>query len=129
MANEVRIPVLAGLITHGGIIKEVVLQPPSFDDYIELGDITTWGRTPDKTLFTVENTEVLREYIKRCLVQPKNDPLALGQGGLKLARAVKGAVIGFFQDDSSKDEPSQTSPTTSSSDVAKDASAPMTSVA
>lgn len=114
MANEVRIPVPAGLTTHAGPVFEVVLQPPTYDAYLDLGEIVTWGKAPDGTVFTVQNSEVLRSYIARCLVQPK-DPLVLNQGGLALARAVRGAVLDFFRDDSSASEPSPTSPTTSSS--------------
>lgn len=128
MANEVRIPVPAGLTTHAGPVFEVVLKPPGFDDYLDLGEIVTWGKAPDGTVFTVQNGEVLRAYIARCLVQPK-DPLALNQGGLLLARAVRGAVLDFFRDDTSASEPSPTSPTTSSSDAAKDASTPTPSAA
>lgn len=123
MTKQVRIPVPGSLVTHQGVVSEVVLQEPSYEDYLELGEITSWGKAPDGTLFTVENGEVLRAYIGKCLVQPK-DPLVLGQGGFRLARAVRGAVLGFFRDEPSKDEQSQTSPTTSSSDAAKDASTP-----
>ncbi len=114
MSDLVRIPVQGGLITHGGIVHEVVLKPPSYDDFLTLGEIETYGKAPDGTVFMVENGEVLRSYIAKCLVEPK-DPLALGQGGMKLARAVKGAVMGFFRDDVSAEEQSQTSQTTSSS--------------
>lgn len=114
MANEVRIPFPAGLTTHAGPVFEVVLKPPGYDDYLDLGEIVTWGKAPDGTVFTVQNSEVLRAYIARCLVQPR-DPLVLNQGGLALARAVRGAVLDFFRDDTSATEPSPTSPTTSSS--------------
>ncbi|UDL95507.1 hypothetical protein LGH83_04600 [Lichenihabitans sp. PAMC28606] len=126
MAKEIRIPVPEGLVAHGVVTHEVILKEPTYEDYLDLGEITTLGKAPDGTLFSVQNSEVLRSYIAKCLVHPK-DPIILGQGGLKLARAIKGAVQGFFQDEPSKDEPSPTSPTTSSSDVEKDGSAPTTS--
>ena len=128
MAKEVRIPVAGGLLTHGGVVHEVVLREPSYDAYLELGEIVTYGRSPDGTIFPVENGEILRSYIAKCLVQPK-DHLALGQGGVKLARAVKGAVLGFFRDEPSAPAPSPTSPTTSSSSASPDASPPTASAA
>lgn len=123
MTDLVRIPVPGGLVTHKGVLHEVVLKAPSYDDFLDLGEIETYGRSPDGTVFMVENGETLRSYIAKCLVEPK-DPLALNQGGVKLARAVKGAVLGFFRDDVLEAEPSPTSPTTSSSNASPDASPP-----
>lgn len=123
MTDLVRIPVPGGLITHGGAVHEVVLKPPTYDDFLNLGEIETYGRSPDGTVFMVENSETLRAYIAKCLVEPK-DPLALNQGGVKLARAVKGAVLDFFRDDASEAAPSPTSPTISSSSANPDASVP-----
>ena len=114
MAKEVRIPVPEGLLTHRGVCTEIVLREPSYDDYIELGEIITLGRAPDGAVFSVDNSEVLRSYISKCLVEPQ-DPLVLNQGGVKLARAIKGAVLGFFHDEVSATDTSKTSPTTSSS--------------
>ncbi len=121
--SEVRIPFPAGLTVHGSVITEIVLREPSFDDYLELGEIISYGKAPDGTIFSVENSEVLRGYFERCLVQPAT-PLLLAPGGMKLARAVKGAVLGFFRDEPLKDATSPILGTTSSSDAAKDASTP-----
>jgi hypothetical protein len=43
------------------------------------------------------------------------DPLLLRQGGLKLARAIKEAVLSFFLPDAAEGEDSETSPTNSPS--------------
>ena len=123
MAKEIRIAVEGGLVAHGTVLHEVVLREPSFDTYLDLGDIVTFGKAPDGTIFPVENSEILRTYIARCLVEPK-DPLLLTQGGITLARAVKGAVLGFFHDAPSAPAPSPTSPTTSSSNASPAASPP-----
>lgn len=122
MAKQVTIPIVGEpLLTSEGVITEVILREPTFDDYLDLGDIVTVARMPDGALFPIENSETLRLYIQKCLVQPKS-ALQLGAGGARLARAVKGAVLSFFQDDPSAGAPSTTSPTTSSSDAATDAS-------
>ena len=120
---EIRIAVPAGIIAPGGPFFEVVLKHPSLDDYFDLGEIVTWGKAPDGTVFTVQNGEVLRAYLSRCLVQPK-DPLLLNQGGFTLARQLRNAILDFFRDGDSATAPSPTSPTTSSSDAAKDGSPP-----
>ncbi|WP_158810232.1 hypothetical protein [Beijerinckia sp. L45] len=121
MAKEVRIPWPKGLVTHRGVCTEIVLREPTYDEYLDLGEIVTYGKAPDGTIFPVENSEVLRSYIARCIVEPK-DPLALTQGGVKLGRAVKGAVEGFFRDEPSVTEPLPISQTTSSSNASQDGS-------
>ena len=128
MAKQIKIPVKGeALLTGDGPINEVILREPTFDEYLDIGEPVTLAKTPDGMLFSVENSEVIRRYLQACLVQPKS-ALQLNQGGMKLAQAVKGAVLGFFHDAPSGGEPSTTSPTTSSSDAATGGSAPTSSV-
>lgn len=123
MTRTVKIPVTPPLMGHSGPIDEVVLREPGFDDYLELGDPITIARAPDGSVFAVENAVVIRAYIERCLVAP-TDLLLLEAGGFRLARQIKEAILGFFRGELSGDEASKTSPTTSSSQPAKDDSTP-----
>ena len=126
MAQTVKIPVKPALVGHSGPIVEVVLREPDFDTYLELGDPVTVARAPDGSIFTVENNVVIRTYIERCLVAPK-DPLVLEAGGFRLARQLRDAVLGFFRAGPSEAEPSKTSATTSSSAPERDVSTPVPS--
>ena len=123
MAKEIRIPVPEGIITHGGIVHEIILKEPSVETYLELGDIVTIARAPDGSTFWVENGEILRAYIARCLVQPR-DPLAISQCSLRIGRAIKGSVLDFFRTETSAGEASPTQQTTSSSVSSPAASQP-----
>lgn len=128
MTQTVKIPLFTPLVGHSGPITEVILKEPDFDTYLELGDPVTIARAPDGSIFTVENNVVIRAYIERCLVAPK-DPIILEAGGFRLARQLRDAVLGFFRAGPSEAEASKTSATTSSSAPEKDASTPDQSAA
>ena len=114
MAKTVSIPVPDGLTVHGEILKAVTLREPSFDEFLEFGDPVVWTKAPDGSVFAVENVGVIKSYLAACLVAPK-DPILLEQGGFRLARAVKDAILDFFRDAPTEGAPSSTSPTNSSS--------------
>lgn len=108
----------APLIGHGDPIKELVFREPTYDDYVACGgEPYTIGQSEEGTLFSVEKPEVIWAYAERCLVKP-SDPLLLAQlgpGTWSTAREVRKMILGFFQAPAAADEPSATSPTTSSS--------------
>jgi len=120
--KTVSIPVNGGLLVHGGMINAVTLGEPSFDDYLRLGDPVSAVYLGDGNHTYSENSDVIRQYIQCCLIEPK-DMLLLDAGGFKLARALKVAVLNFFRDAEPEIEPSKTSETISSGDVGTGASA------
>lgn len=103
------------LTGHHGLIQEIVLREPTFDEYVELGEPRQFYFMADgQTAVPIDDPATVGEYMRRCLVSP-TDPSLLAQGGLKLARAMKAKVIGFFRFGDEEDEASTSSPTTSSS--------------
>ncbi len=118
MSPTVRIPLPEPIPSHKGLIAEIVLRQPSYDDYIACGgEPYSIGESEGGALFTIEKPEVIWAYANTCMVVP-SDPLLLSQlgaGNWRVAREVRKAVLGFFQASAEASEPSETSPTTSSS--------------
>lgn len=89
---------------------KVVIREPGFDEYLEYGDPYTVAEAIGGTPFAVENAEVIRQYIKLCLVEPA-DPQILSQGNALLARKVKNVILNFFRPDEAEGEGFATLPT------------------
>ena len=126
MSKTVKIPVPDGLITHAGAIQEVILREPTYDEFMTIGEPVSIIYLPSGEWIPTEIKPNIDAYIAACLVQPKT-AVELESGGLKLARAVKAAVLGFFRNGDSAGELSTTSPTNSSGSAAKEDSAQSTS--
>jgi len=95
MANEVRIPLSKPVIGHKGPINEVVLRPPTFDEYMAYGDPYIWVPTGvGNQCFAAENMDVIRAYAKVLIVEPSE--LLMPKDDFLLAQKVKGAIMGFF---------------------------------
>lgn len=94
MAKEIKVPLLDPIGGHGELIREVVLREPKGSDYQSLSDPFIIARNADGSLFPVENPEIIRAYLERCIVSP--DPLLLAGLGLADAIAVKNALLSFF---------------------------------
>ncbi len=125
MSNEKTITVQLDeqITTHQGIVTSVTLRQPTYEDFLEFGEVYSYVRTPGGTIIPSENTEAIRAYIERLVVLPVT-PLLLSNASLKTARAIKGAVVGFFLGESSKGEDSEKSPQNSSGEPTS--SAPIT---
>lgn len=95
-------------------IHHVILQEPTMEQYFQHGDPWTVALSEKGIPFSIENGEVISTYAKLCLVEPK-DPQLLNQGGIALAKKIKGAILDFFRPGASGSEASTTSPTTSPS--------------
>lgn len=90
------------------LIKQIVIREPTFDEYLEYGDPYTVAEAIGGTPFAVENAEVIRQYIKLCLVEPV-DPQILTQGNAALGRRVKQTILSFFRPDEAEGEGLETS--------------------
>lgn len=97
-----------------GPVHRIVLREPTFNEYLTIGDPYTVAGSRDGTPFMVENAEAIGQYIRLCLVEPK-DPATLEQGNARLAREVKDKLLGFFRPDDPENEVSATSQTNSPS--------------
>ena len=84
------------------------MREPTYDEYIEHGDPYIWVPIKGGSAFPSENAEAIKTYSS---ILVDGDPLILRQGGFKLARAIKEAVLSFFLPDAAEGEDSQTLPT------------------
>ncbi len=124
MRETREIPLVKPLRGHKGEkITKIVLREPTFDEYLSFGDPYTVAQSTDGTPFAVDNPDVIRRYIHLCLVEPK-DPALLSQGGARLGREVKEAVMGFFQPEKPESAASETSETKSPSQVSEATASP-----
>lgn len=95
MGKTVSIPVSPPLKGHHGQIDHVIVREPTFDEFLQYGDPFVYLPLSEGTLFRSDNTEVLAAYADVLVEEPK-DKLLLRQGGLKLAREIRYAVLSFF---------------------------------
>jgi hypothetical protein len=113
--KTVTIPLASPIPWHNKTVSEVVLREPRYEDFMELGDPYTVAFTREGGLpFVVENADVTRQYVERCMVEPAST-LILGHVDLKTARKIKKAMLDFFLPDAEENEGSTTSQTSSSS--------------
>jgi hypothetical protein len=86
---------------------KIVLREPTFDEYLAFDDPYTVMSSNEGTPYVIENMESIRNYISRCLVEPK-DPALLSQAGVRVGQQVKRAMLSFFQPDAPvKEDPSK----------------------
>ncbi|HWL06725.1 MAG TPA: hypothetical protein VNQ99_17615 [Xanthobacteraceae bacterium] len=116
MRDQVTIQLKKPLSSPAGPVNRIVMREPTFDEYLQIGDPQTVAMSAEGTPFVVENTEVIKQYFAVCLVEPKEVEV-LSQASAYVAREVKQKFLGFFQPDTTEEEASETSPTSSSSEV------------
>lgn len=95
-AGEVRVPLSTPIKGHAGPISEVVLRAPKAADFFELGEPQVVAYGKEGLGYVAENTETVRAYIERLVIEP--DAMLLAQLSLADAMKVKSAVLGFFID-------------------------------
>lgn len=78
-------------------IKEIVLREPKYRDIMLLGEPAAFARSEGGMIYQAEKDEVVRNYIERLMISPK-DVLLLEQVSLADALQLKEAIFGFFQD-------------------------------
>lgn len=115
--KKVIIPLDEPLVWHEGTVSEIILREPTFNDVMELGDLSTIALSQEGTRVVVENTGTYAEYLKRCLVQPAN-VAALEQVSGRTAIKVRRVIDGFFREGDPAPSSTGASPTSSSSDTA-----------
>ncbi|MDA9521628.1 hypothetical protein XI06_15065 [Bradyrhizobium sp. CCBAU 11434] len=105
MGETITIPLKKPLIAPEGPVNQVVLREPTFDEFLVHGDPYTVARSVGGVPFAAENPEVIAQYMKLCLVEPK-DPQVLRQGKARLAKEMKEALLSFFHPDAAASEDS-----------------------
>lgn len=106
---------------NGLVVKEIVLREPTFDEYLENGDPYTVAASQSGIPFMVENADVISKYVNICVVEPKDPQILRSQGGARVAREIKEALLSFFHPDAPAEEDLATSQTNSSSEASGDA--------
>lgn len=81
---------------HEGQVKAITLREPKYGDVMALGEPNAFARSEGGMVYTAENESVIRGYIERLMVEPK-DPALLLQLTLADTLKLKEAVHGFFQ--------------------------------
>jgi hypothetical protein len=114
MGERLTIKLKKPLQAPEGPVTQIVLREPTFNEYLTHGDPYTIAASRSGNPFMVENAEVIAQYIKICLVEPK-DPAILEQGKARLAREVKEQLLSFFQPDTPEKEVFEISETNSPS--------------
>lgn len=114
MAKTVSIPLDPPIQGPSGPIASIVLREPCFDDYMELGEPYSVGESDESVRFAVERPDVIKAYVRACLVSP-TDVNLLSQASARTARKVRNTVLGFIREADEASEASPTSPTASPS--------------
>jgi hypothetical protein len=95
---------------HGTVFDEVTVREPRFEDLMTLGEPYEVQKTSNNVPIVIENTAIVADYVERCVVKPGIECMVVL--GIKDARAVRGAVLGFFLSGAPQEDPSSTtSPT------------------
>jgi hypothetical protein len=116
--KTVEITLTKPLVGHGGPVTRVVVREPTYAEYLQYGDPFVVALSQEsKTPFMVEDNVAFASYMTLLVVEP--DALVVQQGGLDLARQVRGAVRSFFRDGAEEGEASEMSPTSSRSEPDK----------
>lgn len=91
---EKTVPLSRQYEAHNEIFSEVVVREPRFADLLALGEPYEMQRSPAGGQIVIENTEVVADYVRRCVVKPGFDKLAAL--GIVDSRRVREAVLDFF---------------------------------
>lgn len=93
------IPLSKPVIGHAGVVSEAVLHEPTGIDLLQLGELELVGRGSSGEVFSIERTDVIEDYLTRCLAREKGqDPsLILGQAALSDVMKLRGALFDFFE--------------------------------
>lgn len=112
-------------ITEPTIRRQLEFREPKYRELMELGDPFRWvrisdpGAAPEDAVFSrVDDTEKLDAYAQRLIMDgdQRGDALWLEELGVEDTGRVKRAILRFFPEAGlGPEEPSTTSPTTSSS--------------
>ena len=96
MTGNVELDLAQAVTGHGGQITRVVLRPPTARDYFALGEPSVYARNADGTIYSIEYPQIIEDYIRRCIVEPKEMELVVGQIGLVDGMKIKEALLDFF---------------------------------
>jgi hypothetical protein len=99
------VPLEKGLAGHNGFVKELRLRPPTYRDFMDLGDPTTLIVSAN-AMVPHDDLDTIRSYAERLC---DSDPLLMEKLTLRDAMALRDAVKSFFSAGSAN--ASTTSPT------------------
>jgi len=96
------IDLLEPVTVMGERVEALRFRAPRGRDLVAGGDIETWVRMPDNSLYSIDNTQAIRRYAKALIMLPDK---ALFDGGdvfdaleLPDALRVKAKIAGFFSE-------------------------------
>jgi hypothetical protein len=113
MAKTVTIVCDTPLEAHEGKkITQIVMREPTMEQFFQHGDPWTIALSEKGVPFSIENGETISAYAKICIIEPKDHAL-LNQGGIALAKKIKGVILDFFRSGAPASEGSANMPTNS----------------
>lgn len=100
MATEKKIALTRTYTGHGSGTRTAIVREPTGGLYLDHGEPYEAQRLPDSAVpIVIENREAIRAYIEACVTfEGETEPSAiLRQLSVADIRAVKEAVLGFFE--------------------------------
>lgn len=94
--SNVTVKLATPIEAHEGQLTSVTLREPKYSDMMALGEPASYARSDSGLIYTADNDDVIRAYIERLLVEPK-DPALLMQLTLADTLQLRDAIFGFFQ--------------------------------
>lgn len=110
MSRTTTITLAEPVLWHDQHLREIALRPPTFAEYMELGEPYAEGYARSGIYFRNVDYPTVREYAQRLMVD-QDKVHALSLLGLADSRKVRDAILDFFREP----EASEPSPTASSS--------------
>lgn len=96
MPKPVTIPLKEPIESHHGLVKEIVVRPPTWGDVMGTGSPYTVHFDKEGKPFLVYDEAALAHYCDVLVVEPKNKLILEGEVGLADTMAVREAVVNFF---------------------------------
>lgn len=106
-----RVPLSRRYVGHGAGTTVALVREPTAALFLDFGEPYEAQKTAAGERVVIENLVAVRAYVEACVTfEGESEPMSvLGQLGIADARAVKAAVLDFFQEEEGKSALSSTS--------------------
>jgi hypothetical protein len=95
VSNTITVKLPDPIETHAGYVSEASFRAPTVRDFLLLGEPQRYIRSPEGSLFIVDDLEALAAYLDKC-VMPPIDPVIMAGTSLANGIAMREAVLRFF---------------------------------
>ena len=99
---DVTLELLQPFEAFGEMVRDVEIKEPRAFDYLELGEPRIFARSPDGSIYAIEDIGVVRQYLARCVSKKDSRGQDMPRLELMMAladiRRARETLIGFFSD-------------------------------